>query len=45
MKRRLKIFISLLSIITMVSYNKPQNGGGSSDGPTFFEDKFIVENL
>ena len=28
----------------MVSCNKPQNGGGSSDGPTFFEDKFIVEN-
>ena len=45
MKRKLKIFISLLSITTLVSCNKPQSGGSSSDdGPTFFEDKYIVEN-
>lgn len=45
MKRKLKIFISLLSITTLVACNKPSNNGGKEDDkPVFIEDKYLVEN-
>ena len=44
MKRKLKLFISLLSITTLVSCNKPQPSGGGGDEPVVVEDKYIMEN-
>lgn len=43
MKRKFKIFISLLSIVTLVGCNKPNHQGGG-EKPIVVEDKFIMEN-
>ena len=44
MERKLKLFVSLLSITTLVSCNKSQPRGGGGDEPVIVEDKFIMEN-